>query len=245
MKILFLGTSGSTFDRGNMPPSMVVDDELVFDCPAPCPYELSRRFDLSRLEFFLTHLHLDHSLGILDLAWHLWIARSQPVRVYMPAEALGQLRSLFEVIHPRWREIWDKIRAIGVKPGDRISDVRVVPASHGVPAVGYVVERGRRRFCYSGDTAPMAEHVAAFKGCDLLVYDSTYPPGREDEAVADGHSTPLQAAEIALRSGSSRLVLMHVPTARLGHDIVEEYLRAAREIFPNIYAPRPGEVVEV
>ncbi len=245
MKVHFLGTSGSTFDRGNMPPSILVDEDIVLDCPAPCPYRVSSSLEPNRLSYYLSHVHLDHSLGILDLAWHLWITRSGPVRVHIPAGSVDQLRKLVAPLHPRWREIWDRLELIEVRPGDRVGDVYVVPASHGIPAVGYVVERRGRRLCYSGDTAPMAEHVEAFKGCDLLVYESTYPPGWEEAAVRDGHSTPLQAAEIALRSGSSMLALIHIPTARLGPGIVEEYLRAARGIFPETYAPRPGEIIEL
>ncbi len=243
MRVLFLGTSGSTFDRGNMPPSILIDQDLLFDCPAPCPYELSRRnVPVEKLTVFLTHLHADHSLGLLDLAWHLWISQKGPIDVYVPRGAEGELEKLVASLHrEKAGQLLGAFNVTPVEPGDLIGEVEVVEASHPVPAVGYVVRRGGRSLCYTGDTSPLPTHVEAFRGCGLLVHEATYPPGMEEEAVADGHSTPVQAARTALAAGVDRLALVHIPTARLGWSVREEYVAAAAKIFSRVSAPLGGE----
>ncbi len=243
MNVLFVGTSGSTFHRGNMPPSILVENRLLFDCPAPCPYELSRRKLLERLEaVFLTHLHADHALGVLDLAWHAWIAGLEPFTVILPRGAGSELKSLLARLHPsKSGELLAHLEILEAGAGEEVYGVEAVPARHGVPALGYRTGG----FCYTGDTSPVKEHVEYFRGCSLLVHEATYPPGMEREAVADGHSTPLQAAETAVAAGARRLALIHIPTARLGWEARDRYVRAARSIFKETYAPLPGDEAEI
>ena len=59
------------------------------------------------------------------------------------------------------------------------------------------------------------------------------------EAEREGHSTPVQAAAIARKANVKYLALVHLPYARLGPQIEEEYLSSAKKIFANTFVPRP------
>lgn len=56
-----------------------------------------------------------------------------------------------------------------------------------------------------------------------------------------GHSTALQAAEIARDAGVSLLALTHISPRYFGADL----LREAREVFPATILPRDFDVIEV
>jgi len=247
VKLYFLGTAGSTFTGDNFPPCIFVEGYLL-DCPAQCPQALVKYNLLDPLHtVLLTHLHVDHSLGLYDLAWHLGTVLSKKrLRLYLPAGGKGNIVKAFEVLGGNLAEkLLGFFEVEEVDQGQVSSSLRVVRARHSVPAVGYRLTLGRVSVCYTGDTAPSEEITEAFKGCDVLIHDSTYPPGMEEQAVTDGHSTPLQAAEVAERVGARVLVLIHLPYARFGRGVREIYLKAAKEIFPNVIVPEPGEVLEL
>lgn len=244
-RVIFLGTAGSTFSGRNMPPSLLVDGGVLLDCPAACPYVLATmgRLDEVRI-ILLSHLHPDHSLGVVELLWHLWIRGSgKRVEVVGPRGTRRFFERILEVLHP---EKFETILSHGVfreiGPGDTVGNAKAFEALHTVEALAYRLTVSDRSLCYSGDTSPSEKLVEGFAGCDLLVHEATYPPGMEDAALRDGHSTPVHAATIALRAGARRLALVHLPYARLG-DVDEEYLRAARAIFKNTFIPKPFEEV--
>ncbi len=70
-------------------------------------------------------------------------------------------------------------------------------------------QRGRR-IAYVSDTRPCDNGVQLGAGATLLVHEATYPHSRAEDAAARGHSTALQAAQIAVRAAPNRLVLTHL-----------------------------------
>ncbi|MNR55458.1 Ribonuclease Z [compost metagenome] len=70
---------------------------------------------------------------------------------------------------------------------------------------------------------------------DILVHEGTFAPGMEAKALAYGHSTVLQAAQIAARARVKQLVLTHF-SSRFDDQAVIALVEAAREVFPNTIA---------
>jgi ribonuclease Z len=77
---------------------------------------------------------------------------------------------------------------------------------------------------------------------DLLVCEATYQASETAEAIAHGHLTATQAAEIALRAQADLLVLTHF-SRRYGR--VEDFALEAQKIHSNVVAMRDGDVVEL
>jgi ribonuclease Z len=79
------------------------------------------------------------------------------------------------------------------------------PVQHLMPTVGLRIEsKGTGGVvAYSSDTRPCDAVVRLAEGADILIHESNGP--------LPGHSTPLQAGEIAQRAGVKRLVLIHYP----------------------------------
>ncbi len=68
------------------------------------------------------------------------------------------------------------------------------------------------------------------KDADLLIHESTFEGIYGDKAYEMGHSTSVQAAEIAKKANVKRLILTHVSTRYKKSDILET---EAKEIFEN------------
>lgn len=71
-----------------------------------------------------------------------------------------------------------------------------------------------------GDTRKTNASVRLGLGADVLVHESTYGKGDEKIAKSHGHSTNMQAAQVARDASAKRLLLNHVSARFLGRDTV-------------------------
>ena len=81
-------------------------------------------------------------------------------------------------------------------------------------------------------------------GADVLVHESTYGKGDEKIAKSHGHSTNMQAAQVAKDASAKRLLLNHVSARFLGRDI-GKMAADAKTIFENTHIVRDLEEVEI
>lgn len=101
--------------------------------------------------------------------------------------------------------------------------------------------RPGRRLVFSGDTRPCEQLVEAAAGADLLVMEATFMDAEADRAGETGHSTALQAAQIAARAQVSLLALTHLSQRSMPREIAAE----ARAVFPETVVPRDFDAVEL
>ena len=78
----------------------------------------------------------------------------------------------------------------------------------------------------------------------MLVHEATYGKGDEKLARNHGHSTNMQAAEVAKEAGVKRLLLNHVSARFLSKDI-SQMRRDASAIFENVQVVKDLEEVEL
>ncbi|MCD3369336.1 ribonuclease Z [Streptococcus equi subsp. zooepidemicus] len=93
-----------------------------------------------------------------------------------------------------------------------------------------------------GDTRKTSASVRLAKDADVLVHESTYGKGDERMARNHGHSTNIQAAQIARDAGAKRLLLNHVSARFLGRDC-RQMEKDAATIFENVKVVRDLEEV--
>ncbi len=91
--------------------------------------------------------------------------------------------------------------------------------------------RPGRRIAYCLDTRPCPEAEKLALGADVLIYDSTYAPGEEMKAAERGHSTALDAVELAQRAGAKHLILTHIGAQ---YSFGGAQLDLLRKIFPAV-----------
>ncbi len=95
-----------------------------------------------------------------------------------------------------------------------------------------------------GDTRLTESSVQLAANADILVHESTY--GKEDSQIAKkhGHSTNVQAAQVAKKAGAKYLLLNHISPRFLSRDIKQLRYDASR-VFPNVRVVNDLEEHEV
>jgi len=83
-----------------------------------------------------------------------------------------------------------------------------------------------------GDTRPVVGAVELARGADLLVHEATFAADLAEKAALYGHSTSVQAAEIALAAGARKLLMTHF-SSRYGPEDLRELELQARSVFPE------------
>ena len=85
-----------------------------------------------------------------------------------------------------------------------------------------------------GDTRKTNASVRLAVNADVLVHESTYGKGDEKIARNHGHSTNMQAAQVALEAGAKRLLLNHISARFLSKDI-SKLKKDAASVFENVH----------
>jgi ribonuclease Z len=141
----------------------------------------------------------------------------------------------------------EKARELGIPEGklwSRLQKGRSVTVGRRTYASSDVTgpRRPGRKIGYSGDTRPSPRFARFFRGCDLLIFDSTFRESDKPKAIERKHSTSVEAAEVASRAGARRLALTHF-SAR--YTSSSPLVREAKKIFPNTFAAADGMTISV
>lgn len=95
-----------------------------------------------------------------------------------------------------------------------------------------------------GDTRYCDASIRLGLGADVLVHEATYGKGDERIARNHGHSTNMQAAQVAKKASAKRLLLNHVSARFLARDI-SKMRQDAQEMFDNTYIVRDLEEISL
>ena len=215
-------TSGYLLEAGGL--------RLQFDFGSGILSRLTAVFPPEELDgIFLSHWHFDHTSDLLPLIYRLE-AMGRTLPVHAPEDAASPVRRMLSAA-----KCFD-LRIVA--PGDEVKLggvlVRVGPARHPVPAVGFRVEAEGRVFGYTGDTNTLPGLAEFYRGCGLLLADGLFPVS--DWTEAKPHLSARLAAELAAESGAEKLVLTHLNPV-YSPDLL---LKEAREVFPEVSAARAG-----
>jgi len=118
-----------------------------------------------------------------------------------------------------------------------LTDGRTIHPSEvlGRPRPGKVVS-------YCLDTRPCASAVKLAESADWLIHEATFTEDHLEESHHFGHSTAIQAAEIAREANARRLLITHFSSR---FPDVRPLLEEARSIFPETYAAEDLVELEV
>jgi ribonuclease Z len=140
----------------------------------------------------------------------------------------------------------DRARELGVTDARQFGVLQggaEVEGSNGVVRPEQVLgeEREGRKIVITGDTRPCDMTRLAAHEAQLLVHDASFAAEEAERAVETGHSTATEAAELAKEAGTMQLALVHISSRYNVSDVLAE----ARAIYPDCFAPRDFDVVEV
>jgi phosphoribosyl 1,2-cyclic phosphodiesterase len=204
---------------------------------------------VKRIDLLLSHLHLDHIVGLgffaplfrPDLAITIWGPRSTTSLL----DRLGRYLSppLFPV---RLRDLQSTYELRDVPRGAFAAGPLTITAEaviHPDPAVGYRISDGARCVAYLPDHEPAlgpdfpsdpawTSGAAIADGSDILIHDAQYTAEEYRDRVGWGHSSVDDAVAFADLVGARRLALFHHDPSRSDEqvDALLDHARLARRV---------------
>ena len=255
-RIRVLGCSGS-IAHGSRTTAFLLDDDVLIDAGTGVG-DLSLD-ELTRIDhILLSHSHLDHVLGVPLLADSVMRRRNGrgPIRVHALPQTLEALRRhvFNDQIWPDFTRLPSAERpvlelhelAIGqtLTLGRRARQLRVLPASHTVPAVGYAVMGQRGAWVYTGDTGPNPALWQALRDLPVsqLVIEIAFPESERAVAADSRHHCPSTLAhELTLMPQGVRVMLTHIKPGEV--DTVLNDLAARLPAGCQVQALQAGQVL--
>lgn len=202
----------------------------------------------------ISHLHADHTLDLVPLAYGLKYGppigderkpRAERLALFVPPGGKEFLTRLAEALEGSGRnsDFWAPFAIAEYDPdgtlvvgSDRDSDhadylnFRFAPTKHYIPCWAIKVtppgDDPRPMLVYGADSAPVESLSQFARGAELLILEATLD--RPETPVPVGHMTPRQAGELAQQAGGVRNLLL---THYWGHVPPETMIAEAREAF--------------
>lgn len=144
----------------------------------------------------------------------------------------------------------DKLKAAGVPFGPLFGKIKngenvVLEDGTEIMASDYLSPpRPGKVVTILGDSRKCHASVRLGVNADILVHESTYGKGDEVMARKHGHSTNMEAAQVAKEASAKRLLLNHISPRFLAKD-VSQLRRDAAGIFEVVHVVKDLEEVEV
>ena len=185
--------------------------------------------DVRRLDILLTHLHMDHILGLgffapmfrPDLDVHIWGPQSTTLDLRSRIS-----RYLSPPLFPvRLDEFQCRLTLHDVVQMERFHigelDIQVAPVIHPGPTVGYRITEGAVSMAYVPDHEPVLgsagissdpQWVSGWplvNGVDLLIHDAQYTLEEYETHVGWGHSAIDHTLQLARMAGVGTLAPFH------------------------------------
>lgn len=232
-RLIFLGTSNAvaSLQRENTHMALVSEARTILvDCASNPILRFQRAgLDVHAItDLVLTHFHPDHVSGAPLLLMDLWLMGHQrPLNVYGFAHTLDRIEALMDAY--AWKE-WPNFFPVNFHriPKEEMAevmnggDVRILssPAQHYIPnmALRFELKCSKKVVVYSCDTEPCGPVARLAAGVDVLIHEAT--------GAFFGHSSAMQAAEIANQAGVKELCLIHYPAEKKPEDLMIEARQA-------------------
>ena len=185
----------------------------------------------SNITILLTHMHLDHLVGL-----PFFIALTQkdrPIEIYAAErDGLPPKAAIDKVIsNPFWPcKIEDypaKVTFHLLLKNFSIGEVQVdtLEGSHPKGSTIYRLSYRGKSFVYATDFEHNREACAALaafaKDCDLLLYDAQYTPEEYARYKGYGHSTPEEGLKVFAEAGAKKIIFVHHAPLRTDDELAE------------------------
>ena len=187
--------------------------------------------ETSRITILLTHLHLDHVIGLPFFA--ALTHKGRPINIYaheraglQPKEAIDRL-----IDNPFWPV---KIETYPAKVTFHLLpkkfsigavEVDTLEGCHPGGSTIYKLTYQGKSIVYATDFEHELEACEALttfaKDCDLLLYDAQYTAAEYERFKGYGHSTPEEGIKIAERANVKKLLFIHHAPWRTNKDFAQ------------------------
>lgn len=208
--------------------------------------------DLKPSLLLMTHLHWDHVLGFPHFA--PLYAPGWPLDIRgVSRDGVGVLDALHGISKPPLFPVDLRVAAAARVSTENLptsgtcnfhgAEIAWMPVAHPGGCTAFWFQLGPYKIIFTGDVELKQTDLEALRsfahGADLLICDAQYTPDEYVRYTGWGHSTNLDAAELALACGAKQLLLTHHDPRR-SDDEIDAMVAEAQKVFPNTAAARDG-----
>lgn len=227
----------------------VKEHALVIDCGTGLYDAKDILKDCSTIDVFLTHVHYDHILGLLD--WAIFPKESRlsfyaAFKNWFGSDTIKEFfRAPFWPAQPWFGPLCEVPQeGLPCQLGDGLS-VECYPAPHPNGASLLHLHVGEKRLCIMFDCEkPDALPESVVNDCDVLIYDGMYENEVYPSHIGWGHSTWQEGCRLANHAKPKQLLITH-------HDphntdaTLRDLEQKAKELYPHTRFARAGDVIEL
>lgn len=214
MELHFLGTTGYHPNSRRHTACLMMPEIGVCLDAGTGMFRVRDHLRTKTLDIFLSHAHLDHSVGLTFLYDVLFQREMERVTVHCSADKVSPIEDclynekLFPV-GPNFEFQVFRPNPISIPGGGKVTPI---PLEHPGGCHGFRFDWPDRSMAYITDTTANVEanYVEAIEGVDTLIHECNFPDGWEDWAIQTGHSCLTPVAEVARKAGVKKLVLCHL-----------------------------------
>ncbi len=190
---------------------MIPELGIIFDAGTGM-FRVRDLIETSTLDIFLSHIHLDHSIGLTFLYDVLYKKSVDRVRVHVAAEKIDSIKNhlyasdLFPVA-PNFELVpLEASVTIGAHT------VESTTLNHPGGSHGFRLSGGHKTLAYITDTTatPDAAYIDFIRNVDVLVHECYFPDGHEAQAKLTGHSCLTPVAQVAAAADAKSVYLVHI-----------------------------------
>lgn len=211
MEIEFLGTWSSHMKKGARNSSILLDKKTVLDFgPHTLESILEHDVDPAGIErVLISHLHLDHYLGLLELLWYRGSRKiNEPLQVMGPRGIRETTEKMLQMVKtPQEPDYEISVEFVESK---KLDFIEVYDGNHIIPDNVYRLNYDDWVIVYTGDTAYSSEVVRAAEESDILIHEMTYTDGEKRIAEHWKHSTYSSVIRTFDESGAKTLIPIHL-----------------------------------
>ena len=202
------------------------------------------------LDIFLTHIHLDHCVGLTFLYDVLWEKTVSKVTVHVAEEKIDSLQNA--LFHPDLFPVKPNFDIVPLAKTTSLAagtpheaKLTSIPVQHPGGAHAFRVDWPDRSMAYVTDTvaSDQADYIDAIAGVKTLVHECYFADGWEDKAELTGHSCLTPVAKVAAKAKAENLFLVHVNP--LNEDKNPLNIDSIKDIFPKTVVATDQQVIDV
>jgi ribonuclease Z len=213
MQVEFLGTAGFHPSETRHTSCVYIGDaapgEAILLDAGTGVFRLIGRDVPSKLHIFLSHAHLDHTMGLTFLI-DVFLNRPCSVTLYGAPKTLDAAVKMFDsALFPMAFEHCTQTLTPNSScfiAGARVSACEL---THPGGSQGYRFDWPDRSLVYITDTAGDARYLEFAEDADLLIHERNFTNDLEDIARASGHCTSADVVRVAEKARARVLALTH------------------------------------
>jgi len=212
VKFHFLGTTGYHPNERRQTACMMIPElGIIFDAGTGM-FRARDLIQTKTLDIFMSHVHLDHSVGLTFLYDVLHQKNMERVTVHVAPDKIEAVENhLFaSALFP----VGPNFELVPLKSSVKIGDATIdsIAMDHPGGSHGFRFSGGQKTLAYITDTtaAPGADYIDFIKDVDVLVHECYFADGFEDQAKLTGHSCLTPVAQVAAAANAGAMYLVHI-----------------------------------